>query len=289
MKCLIPGTLMVLLSAVPATPGDPEGKKLVKLPIEVHALSVAKIEPGPGASSSLVPGVLAGLTLHCFLSANQRVIIRVEKRSSRLKSLKDDRGTDLMPKGDDRRSGTFWWIRRAEDGRSIRFCIRSARAVPASEATKVTASAELVLVCGLDPKTDERKGVPLRKGTAVNVGPLKMTIARVTDLTADADNEKDPSAIPAHFRMKGAKMAFRLTTGTEPKGSYMDCIQKVTLLDAEGKEITAKAHTSTYGGKAYMQEYDLARKVDKLTMRITWFGKIETITVPVEVSAGLGL
>jgi hypothetical protein len=218
------------------------------------------------------------------------VIIEMDQGKSRLKSMKDDRGTDLTPKGDRRRAQAIGWVFPAEDGRSMRFRLQNQNAIPARGATKITAKAELALVCGSDLKTDERKDVPLQDGAAANVGPLKMKIAKVTELTPEPDKEKEGALIFAPARLKGARMSFRLTTGKEPEGRYMDCIRTITFLNAEGKEIRHKARSTwTYGGKAYMKEYDLARKVDSLTIRVSWFGKIETITVPVEVTAGLGL
>lgn len=269
-------------------------RPILKLPVEVLALTVAKPNPEE-PPFSVVSGVWGGVHVYCNLITKHRTIIEMDHGESRLTSLKDDRGTDLTPKADDPHTRSIGWDFIAKDGRSMSFCFQNSEAVPAKGATKIIARAELALVCGSDLKTAEQKNVPLLNGTAVNVGPLTMKIVEVEDLKdGTKEKEKDP-AFGRRVRMEGAKMSFRLTTGEKSKGSYMDCIHRITFLDAEGKEVRHESHGSwsIRGVRpekvTYMREYELARKVDTLTIRISRFDKVEKVIVPVEVSAGVGL
>jgi hypothetical protein len=173
----------------------------------------------------------------------------------------DDRKTDLAKNQDFKKSLDF--PTRFKEGDRILFPLRSA-VLPAKGATKLRAKASVGLRIGTDLTTLEKKNMKLKADVAVKVGPFELHL--------DQSNLGDDQ------------------TGVSV--GYSDNIFKsIAFCDKDGKSVSS---TNMGGGSSggeqvyYHDHYGLERKLDVLSVRITYYSKSETIFVPFDLEVGLG-
>ena len=123
----------------------------------------------------------------------------------------------------------------------------------------------LVLQVGTAEKTVEKKNVTIKGDAKIKVGPVEVSKSR--NLFGDGN------AVGVMH--------------TEPN------LKSVVFLDKEGKVL---ANQSTSGGTlsdgvntTYMKDYNLKGKAEGMTVRVTYYSKIENVTVPFNLVLGLGL
>jgi hypothetical protein len=194
----------------------------------------------------------------------------MDKDASKLEAFADDKGTDLSKAGGGWGASWLLWERISDDGRTCTFTVANRKKTPAAGAKTLHVKAKIVLQCGSDVKTAEAKNVALKKGAAVAAGPFRMSIQEIRD---------------GGFQSK-------MTVEFQSKRPF-DSIRKLTFLDAAGKEIKSQkaggGHFSFGKDRTYTRSFGLAKKVDAVTMRFEYYGKTETIAVPVDVKVGVGL
>jgi hypothetical protein len=134
---------------------------------------------------------------------------------------------------------------------------------PAKGATKVTLKGSLVVRCGTEEKTTEEKEVEFKNKTEVKMG----------DFTLKVTQEKG-------FGDSGASFSI---VATKPD------VKSVTVKDADGKEVELMSYGHYGFDKSWTYSYGLKKALEKGKVTVTYFSKDEKVTVPVEVSAGLGL
>ena len=239
--------------------------------VEVAGLSVARPMPGDKFGRSMARGIDSGTTVALRIVQPAKTMVRVDEDASKLEAFADDQGTDLSKTAS--RFGPRWlsWGSFSEDGHTYRFSIVNSKKVPAAGTKHVHVKARIAVECGSDVKTAEAKDVALKKGTALTVGPLKMTVGDVKD---------------GGFQSK-------MTVELSSKQPFT-AVRKVTFLGPDGKVIkhrgAGSGSWSVFGkAKTYTVSYGLAEKVDTVTVRFEYYGKVEKITVPIDVKVGLGL
>ena len=143
-------------------------------------------------------------------------------------------------------------------------------AVPAKGAGKITLKAKLAIKCGSGEKTHTEK-VALKAGTQIKFPPAPMKVNSV----------------------KGESWGSMKMTFTITSDKPTESIKKIVFLGADGKEIKHSQlgrGRSGFGGKmTYETSYGLAKKVDSITLKITYYTKVESVAVPVDLSLGVGL
>lgn len=272
MKQLVILLLASALSAAGADSPVSARKVAVKKPAaEVVGLSVAKPRTGDKYGRSEARGLRAG-TRVCFKIAMPDIfIVKLDTGAARLKTFADDKGTDLTPKKS--RFGSRWlgWPDIDKDKHTCRFVVQNTKAVPAAGATALTVQADIVLICGADPKEGEQKNVALKAGSQVSIGPVAMKIKSAKDAGGGDD-----------------KFSVEFTSSTDLAG-----IRELTFLDSAGKKIEARKVSSGSWGMAgrmsYTRTYSLKRKIASATIRISYFRKMAKRTVPIDAKIAVGL
>jgi hypothetical protein len=217
-----------------------------------------------------------GTSIH-LLAANPNVrMIGIRDKKSRIVSLTDDKQSNLLQAGqqdDDRFGGGMFGplqARVAAGGRNCALEIKAPK-IPAHGATKIQLDATIVLLCGSDEKTIDQKDLALKKGSRLAIGPIPLTISQVEDA-----------------RFGEAKQVI-----TFESKQPLNAIRKVEFLSAGGTPIKHQAMGSGEGGFndniTYSRSYGLMQKVDSVTLRMTYFDKVEELTLPLKMEIGVGL
>ncbi len=137
-------------------------------------------------------------------------------------------------------------------------------------ATKLQLKGELVVIRASGETVAEQKNVALKKDSKITVGPVPLVVEEIRDSSF-------------------GEMKLTVTLNADKP---LDAIKKIEFADASGKAIEQEkmgSGTFGFGGKTkYQQTVGLAKKLDKATVRITHYGKQETVKVPLELEFGVG-
>jgi hypothetical protein len=282
--------LLVLLAPLTAA-DDPKAVKEPALPKwTVHGLSVMKGSPdaeraqgdrGPGPGFGALPLLPAeGTRVILMLQIPDRAVLAYDSKGCKIDSLTDDKGTDLLkgampapePAGRGGPAGTSPRVTGTQfgpEGKSGIFTF-SAPGLPAAGAMKLRVKGSVAVVVGSKEKEVEKKDVSIKDGVDLEFGKL--------------------SLIESPFNGRNTTTAVSYK-GTKP-------IKKLTLLDADGKEIAIRRSTMPPTGSrdldptrdfpARFAPTDRTAKIDKCTVRVTYFDTVETVTLPVDLETGLG-
>lgn len=262
--------LLFPLLAVPAAsaqnPNDPKPAQWA-----VQGLSVVK--PGP-ADDDGTRDFNEGTTVTALLHLPGRFLIGVDTSQSKLEAFTDDKTADLREGGRAGRLGLRSVVtasRLSADGKYAKVVFR-APGCPGAGATKVRVKGSVAALVGQDEKTVEKKDVSLKDGVDLEIGTLKVLV-------------------PAGGRAALADAATTVTyTGTK-------AIKAVVFLDARGTEIPVRHSLSTLGGRAAGRGQFLATfrptdrnaRLDRGTVKVTYFDRVDEVAVPVDLVVGLGL
>jgi len=243
-----------------------------KVQVEVIALEVNRPAPADERKLFLISSGRQRTSLKLLISLPGRNIIGTDTAACTLTTFTDEKGTDLSKT---RSSGSQpGWLGSSsayisKDGHACIMWLRSDQ-VPARGSTKLTIKAKLGLKCGTDETTYTEK-VALKVGTQIKFPPAPMKIRTIEET-----------------RWPGRKMTIRLN-----HTKRLDVVRKLTFLGPNGKEIKHIRLSTEYSGtgakRTYLTSYGLAEKVDSVTLKITYYTKVASVAVPVDVSVGVGL
>jgi hypothetical protein len=238
----------------------------------VGGLSIARAKKDDKFNRSMAFQIKAGTNVSLYVSMPGKTIIQLDRDASMLTKFTDDKGTVLAKPGSGKSFGswlgTFPHI--ADDAHSCAPSVRSKK-LPAAGASALTIDATLAFICGDAPKTAQCD-VSLTEGTAVKLGMVAANIIKVGKSTR-------------------GKMKFNVTFTSSQS---FDSIRKLVFLDSAGKEIKSRyagggKHSAFGSTSTYSKRYELEKKVDKVTIKIDYWRKIESVTVPLKLNVGLGL
>ena len=212
-----------------------------------------------------------GTRLQMSISLPGRTFIGEARDECKFGKFTDDKGTELfaplghVPETDDW-LGTFG-PKFSSDGKLCGLQIE-APGLPAKDATKLQFAGTLVLRCGLMPKSIEQKNIALKKGAKITVGPVP-------------------------FEIVNAKVEGNDTKVELKANKTLERIIKIAFFNAQGKEIKSDREGyesgSIFGSYTINQYFVLSGKPTVINVKISYFDKVENVTVPVNVEAGLGL
>ena len=212
-----------------------------------------------------------GTSLTLFVRRADKVFIGMDKKKTKLASFTDDKGTDLLKKTKKwGMSGISSFPKFSKDGH---VCVVDVQGPtpPAKGAKTIRLKATLAMKCAEGEKTAVQKDLALKKGSKLTAGPVPWTIEKV-----GKPNWGD------------AKMSV-VVTG---KVSH-DKIKQLVFLDADGKEVEhsvgSRSRSGFMGRMTYGVTYNFKKNVDVVTVKVIYFEKTETITIPVDLEIGVGL
>jgi hypothetical protein len=263
-------TLTVLAAALALTPAGAQPPKQALPQVTSHSFSVTKPVPGDDAAAALSTGTRVGI----LVEIPGLHLIGLDTQGSVLESFTDDRGTNLRAGKAGRRVArpevsAAAASRGAADGKYLPVTFQGP-GLPAAGATKVRVKATATVLVGKTEKTVEKKEVSLKAGVDLGVGALTL-------------KEADPKSAFAsdYVTYKGAKV-----------------IKKVVFLDPAGAEVALRSLTTgsitAAGLRAgeFFQSFHPEKagtRIDKGTVKVTYFDEVGTFEVPVDLEVGPGL
>ncbi len=209
-----------------------------------------------------------GTGLEVTLSAPGKFILGIDSKASKLGHFTDDKKTKLDTGGGF--GGTSWlneFTQITPDGERCAIQL-TAQAPPAKDANKILVGATVVLKCGADEKATEMKKIAMKLNTQATVGA---------------------------FTVKVLGEGSNFSGGQVEIQSDANNIKKAEFFDANGKAIEIaiqpfRNNPFTPAGKMkHAISYFLPKKMDAISVKVTYFNKVESVSVPFDLSVGLGL
>jgi hypothetical protein len=234
---------------------------------EVYAVEIRKAEPGRDERFAAQEGV----TVKVFVPQPGRFIIGVDERASKLTSFVDDRKTDLSKAKDPKAFKQDFlspFNEVTKDGQGIKLDLRAPRP-PSIGARGIQIRADVALRVGSDEKKQEVKDVNLAD-SKISLAGMNVTVKKGKD-QAWGDY----------------KMSVTINANRP-----QDCIRKLAFIGADGKEIKSgiisRSSFSFGTGGNWDVTYGLERVLDKATLRVEYFDKVEVVSVPLDMDLGVG-
>jgi hypothetical protein len=225
-------------------------------------------KPLPPKKKEMFAFTPAGTGLDVTISAPGKFILGIDAKASKLDHFTDDKKTKLDTSGGF--GGMTWLSDYAQitpDGEQCTVQL-TARTAPMKEANKVLVKATVVLKCGAEEKTTEMKKIAVKRNTEAAIGSYTVKV---------------------------------LGEGSNFSGGQVEVlsdardVKKAEFFDANGKalEIVAppfRGNSFTGAGKMKQSiSYFLPKKMDEVSVKITYFSKVEAMSVPFELSVSVGL
>ncbi len=232
-------------------------------------LSIFRPDPKDPSKSELGFNAEPGTTLHIKILQPDKFIIDVDEKASKLLSFTDDRGTDFS-KDIPKRFGRTWLgssPKISKDGHSCIVEVRTTK-IPKANAGQIALKANIALSCGAGEKTERVENVALKAGTTFKVGTMNIKI----------DKAGKPD-------WGNAKLSIDFS-------SQQDLVNIKTLefFGPDGQKIKASPSSSiSQNNRMLMKSYKLDKMVDTVTLAVTYFDKIESVVVPIDIRTGIGL
>lgn len=218
-----------------------------------------------GGAKNLQGDRESGTRVVARLEVPGRTIVALDTKNSTLDNFTDDKKTDLLPAP---AAGALpnrlaLPIAVHTDGLDSKpgDVAFHGPVCPAKGATKVHLKGTVVVLLGKEEKEVEKKDVVLKDGAELGFGNLKA---------------------PTNSLGLSTTLTY---VGEKP-------IKSVTLIDADGKEIscrTLRNSTNLLAKTPYRASILANGKVEKCTVRIKYFDAVEELKVPVDLEVGPGL
>lgn len=235
-------------------------KKAAK--IQVTSLNIFKAPPAKPGTFMLRSN---GIFMEIMIALPGRFITGLDAKAGKLDSFSDDKNNALFKKGGGLFGGGASWLnefgmRFDPDGESVAVQIQGTNA-PGKDAEKILLKGSLSVRCGSDAKTTDAKELVVKAKAEAEVGPFKARVGQFGNIEIWSSEEN---------------------------------IKKVEFLDDKGKPIMAGPPGRTRSPSkqeklAHGYSYFLIGKHEKLSIKIHYFTKVETVKVPVDLRVGLGL
>lgn len=202
-----------------------------------------------------------------LLTVPGRNLIDIDPGDLRVTSLVDDRGADLS-------AGAKMTLRSRDafpadgaigpDGHHASFEI-GIPAPPGPGATSLKFKGTLKVRTGLDEKSVEVKAFPMKIGSEIAAGAATLRLKSI-----GASGER-------------TVMTFALS------GAYRS-IREVTMFDKDGNALSTNPRSqAAIADRPPEMLHFLPAGINGVTVRVTYFDKVEAVTVPIEFEAGVGL
>jgi len=205
--------------------------------------------------------------LDVTVSAPGKFILGIDVKASKLEQFTDDKGTKLFTAD---RPGFSWLSEFAMIAPEADVCTvhLSAPQPPAKGAAKVQVKATVVLTCGADAKESDKKEIAIKKDAKETVGSFTVQV------TNDGAMFGGPqiAVISEKPNIKGAE--FFDAKGDPIKLFFPPYRQNFFV--GVGKSNHGLVST-------------LPKKMDAVSVKVLYFDKTEALSVPLDLSVGVGL
>jgi hypothetical protein len=203
-------------------------------------------------------GVRTNLTL--LVHAPGRQFLGVDQ-SSKLESLKDDKGNSLIDDKSFTKPNFNPYATISPNRAAMLVTVYSSGKAPGKGASKIVIKGELVTMCGTEEKASAETKVEFKDKAEVKIG----------DLTLKVQQAKGFFGGPA-FQV----------VGPHP-------VKGITVKDGDGNGIEASGGQPYRTGKEWVSSYSIRKELPEGKVTITYFSKEEKVKVPVDLTFGLDL
>jgi hypothetical protein len=265
-------------------------------PVRVQVLGLSVSRParkpetgGDGAEMSMFGANGMPGTQLTLLLTTKRQIVEVERKTSRVTSFTDDKGTNLA--ASDRPGAENGFLDRVRpDGHAAILELHS-DTLPAAGASKLIAAAEITLRFGEGEKSIEPTEIDLNVGGRFRLGRTEVTVKKDSNAAGgfSLGFPLGPLGPPANEKNGGGNK----TAVTLSAKASLSMLKSLTFLALDGTEITShesgRSRSTFPGNEQHEATYFLDRDVTKVKLKAVQFEKLVSIKVPVAVEAGIGL
>jgi hypothetical protein len=217
-----------------------------------------------------VPGAFpdnGSTNLDVALSAPGKFILGIDVKASKLDQFTDDKETKLYTAD---RFGATWlsdYVQIDPEGEvcTVHF---NGQVAPAKGATKLRIKATVVLSCGTDEKATDKKEIAIKKEQKETLGAFTIHVV------SDGAMFGGPQIVVASDKQN---------------------LKGVEFFDAKGEAIKLffPPNRQNYYPTPMKMQYGmyatLPKKIDAVTVKVTYFDKTEALSVPIDLNVGVGL
>jgi hypothetical protein len=227
-----------------------------------------------------------GTTLDLEFTCADRLLVEVEGDRCRVTTFEDDKHMNLREGASNQQESTFTMTPNptadSEDAPShIRTVCGGYARLPSKDATSLQLKAEVAFLCADKVSRARQEGLKLEKGATITNGPARLTVTKA---------ERERGGITIWLETKADSQ--------EALDRVSETVREIRFLDAEGKTIDCdkvdvdgasdtgddESHTV-----AMSWGYHLPTDAGTVTVEVEYIEGVSHITVPVEVTANLGL
>jgi hypothetical protein len=253
-----------------AVAADEKKDDTKKMSVRVFGLSIYKPKP-----EDRTRGFYFGpsTTVQAVISVPDKAILTLDQKASKLTSFTDDKKTNLYKTvafGFSQPWVSPYYSPLSKDRKSIAVNFQGNQA-PATGANKILIKGSVAVICGKDEKTAEKKDLEFKKGTKAKFGPLELEITTPY-----------PGAPNLTFVFTSDKPIIKDVKFTDPDGKAVNASTGFGGIAPPGGKIRTVYYLNTPFGKK-------PEKLEKVTIKLTYYDKTETVKVPIDLSTGIGL
>lgn len=256
-------SLLIPLAMVFLTPEVSEAQE--KPQLEIAGFSVAKKDPnsqfGQGLSQMRTPG----LEMDVYFQLPGETVLSLDNKQSKV-TVSTSEKTELPLA--EMFDGNFRMSASEKPGTGI-ISMKSDE-LPGRKTSQVKIDGTFVFNVGRDLKTDDVE-LKLSEGSKLKFGPLDATVGQIGDAFGDP---------------------FKQSVELSCKKSF-DAISKIEFLDSKGNAIeSAEGGSGSFGfgdEVTYSRSWQIASDAKAVKVRISYYGRTETVKVPCSLAFGLGL
>jgi hypothetical protein len=281
--------------------GAPAPSNPANAKVEIVSLAVSKL-PGQAGEAlrtkwGFRPDLLfreqgGGTALRLLVSAPDRTLVEIDPLAVKIDRFVDDTGHELSTAiVQDNRNVTpifapLGLYNISTDGHNALFRLVLEDA-PSADATRFVLRGSAEVRVGVNQQTAEQKDLPIEVGSAIKAGPITLTVKTIASQYNTFNNPNGTPPEPAN-----APVMLTLSSTHEPK-----MIHKIEVLDADGRPVSAnftwpappRYSDPKYRPTSHTCYCTLGHDLKKATVRVTYFERLESATVPIQVTGGVGL
>ena len=261
------------------------------LKAEVVSLSITKGEPVFDKAEKYNPDAKESMKLQILVtSLGKKKILSFDRDSSKLLVFSDDRNNSLLKEKDGSQTASFWpFLEYYGLGRQCMVTVNSP-CKPAPGTKQLHLKANLAFECAAGKAVTETHKITPAKGGKFTFSKTTVKYSNkasnnpLSGLFDGAMNEAfspNTKASKASSPSKQGRLTLRISSN--------DNIESWAFYDADGKRIPSQEVCSSSSGAERTVEYQLAKEVKTLTVKVSYYKDTEIVTLPVDLKVDMGL
>ncbi len=264
-KCIV--ACLVGFAVCPTTLADDAASKT-----KVTAYGL-RVVPKPFEGNDMMRAFHAfeGTSVAILLEQPSGGLISFDSDSSKIESFTDDKGKNLLESTSEFGMPALPMSPEiGEGGKAVVIEINGGQ-TPTKGATSLKIKGKLAFKAATQKKSYTHKDLEVKEEAKIEAGPIPLTIGRA--------GKPEWGEEPLEIVLQAKK--------------HLDEVASIRFLDADGKEIESSesgSMTMSLGDSVSVERsYTLAKKVEKVTVEISYWTDMKAIEIPVDLTVSLGL